>query len=213
MNYLAEQLSLRLVTYNIIATDKRKFYTYGIELLLHDLLIFLMLGVAAVLTHTVFISLIFTISFCVLRSYTGGYHSGTYSGCFFTAVVNYAGFLLFHFFLRDWRFFSGSIMMVIFIPVILKYSPVEHRNNPLTKVEIKKYKKIARILVCIYSTFFIAALRFISIDMAFAASWSISATAVLMLIPIIQNRNGGEKNEETVFDSSGSHGRKSDKTG
>ena len=60
-----------------------------------------------------------------------------------------------------------SIVLMIFIISTLSYTgifilaPIEHRNNPLTLREIKKYKKISRILAGIV---YILTLIFANID-------------------------------------------------
>ena len=69
LKYLAEEISLRLVTNKIITDDKRKYYTYGLELILSDIFIFLIIALVAILTNTVLMSAVYACTFCILRSY------------------------------------------------------------------------------------------------------------------------------------------------
>lgn len=48
---IAEEISLRLVANRVISIEKRKYYTYGIELVLNNLLIFLSITLIGVLTR------------------------------------------------------------------------------------------------------------------------------------------------------------------
>lgn len=48
-NSIAEEISLKLVADKLIPIDKMKYYTYGIELVLNNLLIFLSISVISFL--------------------------------------------------------------------------------------------------------------------------------------------------------------------
>lgn len=196
LEFLAEKLSLKLVTNNIIDENKREYYTYGIELVLNDTMIFLMIGIIAVITNTVLISLIFSISFCCLRAFTGGYHSKSYLGCFCTAFINYISMLI-----LTHLIFSGNyvilecIMMFASVPIILKFSPVENFNSPLDILERKKYRNISYILISLYMLIFIINIKFFPSILSVVIAWSVFSTAALMLFSIILQRKERKINE------------------
>ncbi len=198
LKFLAEELSLRLVADKIITIEKRKYYTYGIELILNDLIIFLMVAIIAAITDTILISAIFSFIYCVLRSFAGGYHSKTYLGCFSTAFVNYSLMLLLNSMLNEWKIPTGIVMMMLSIPIIFILSPVENVNNPLVWKEKKKYKKISSILIGIYSLFFIISVKFLPDEISFVTAWSMFATALLMLRAMIKKTKEEKSNEETI---------------
>lgn len=68
-------LSQRLVERGIIKEEEQEIYQFGIRngmiILLNVLTAFLI----GLITEKLFIVAVFTVSFMVLRSYTGGYHS------------------------------------------------------------------------------------------------------------------------------------------
>lgn len=186
LKFIAEKLSLKLVTNNIIDPDKKKYYTYGLELVLNDTMIFLMIGIIAIITNTVLISFIFSISFCFLRAFTGGYHSKSYLGCFCTAFINYICMLILTnlIFNRN-HMILEYIMMFASIPVILKLSPVENFNSPLDVNEKKKYRKISYLLISLYLLIFIIDITFFHSKFSVVIAWSVFSTAALMLFSII----------------------------
>ncbi len=192
INTLAKALSSGLVSNNIISNEKRKYYVYGIELLLNDLLIFLMIAAIAIITNTIFPTFIFICIFCVLRGYTGGYHSNSYLGCFLTTILNYSFMLLYLFFMDKWVIPVSIVMMVLSVPVMIRYSPLEHANKSLDYSEKKKYNKIATCIIMVDILFFIMSIRLVWIQITAVISWAMFATAILMLLAMIQ-----QKKEET----------------
>ncbi len=210
---LADELSLCLVVNKIIPIEKRKYYTYGIELILSDLLIFLMVISIALITNTFLISILFTFSFCFLRAYTGGYHSKSYAGCCVTAMVNYLLLLIFNFTLGEYRVYAGVVMMITSIPIVWIFSPIKHINHPFNEKEKVKYKKVSRILTIIISILFTISVVFISDQVVFVLAWSIFATSLLMLFAIILNKKEEISNEKAVLRDCGCYGRESNQTG
>ena len=74
-------LSQRLVERGIIKEEEQEIYQFGIRngmiILLNVLTAFLI----GLITEKLFIVAVFTVSFMVLRSYTGGYHSDSLHDC------------------------------------------------------------------------------------------------------------------------------------
>lgn len=189
---LAEEISLCLVTNKIITDDKRKYYTYGFELILSDILIFLILTAVAILTNTGMMSAVFACTFCILRSYSGGYHSKTYAGCFMITISIYSLLLILNTMLNELRTAMGIAMIVVSLPIILKLSPVENINHPIMWRDSKKFKKISTTLAIVFVLIFMASLIYISDEIAFSIAWSLFATAFLMLLSMFFNKKEEE---------------------
>ncbi|WP_077610048.1 accessory gene regulator B family protein [Clostridium sp. Marseille-P2415] len=211
--YIADELSLCLVVNKIIPIEKRKYYTYGIELILNDLLIFIMVISLALITNTIAISILFTFSFCLLRTYTGGYHSKSYARCCVTAMVNYLSLLVFNSVLEEFRLYAGVIMMILSVPVVWIFSPIKHDNHPFNEREKEKYKKVSRILIIIISVFFIISIVSLFDKIVFVLAWSVFATSLLMLLAIILNKKEEISNEKTVLRDFSRYGSDGNQTG
>ena len=185
IGFIADELSLCLVINKIIPIEKRKYYIYGIELILCDLLIFLMIAVVAFITRKVLLSTIFTISFCLLRSYTGGYHCKSYIGCYIATMTNYFLLLIFNTLLSQYKVSAVWIMLIITTPIIWKFSPIKNNNISFDEKEKNKYKKISRKLVVL--VIFLCAISYFLLlhEIAFSFAWTMFSTAFLMLLEII----------------------------
>jgi len=188
LKYLAEEISLRLVTNKIITDDKRKYYTYGLELILSDIFIFLILALVAIITNTVLMSVVFACTFCILRSYSGGYHSKTYAGCFIITLSIYSLLLIFNTILDELRASVGVVLIILSLPIIFKLSPIENINHLIMWRDSRKFKKISTTLAIVYVLIFITSLIYISDEVAFSISWSLFATAFLMMVSILLNK-------------------------
>lgn len=195
--FLAQELSSKLVTNNIIDDSKREYYTYGLELILNDTMIFLMIGFISIITHTIVISFVFSLLFCCLRAFSDGYHSKSYLGCFCTALINYIAMLIItNLIFSKTYIVLENIMIFASTPIILILSPVENINRPLDISEKNKYRNISYILISIYLLIFIIDINFFHSKLSIVIAWSVFSTAVLMLFSIILQRKEIQNHEK-----------------
>lgn len=90
----AKDISLMLIANNIITFENREAYSYGIELFLFKTSLYIIVGVIALITHTLIPSIIFVVSYTLLRQYNGGYHCKTAEMCMIVSILMYLIFLL-----------------------------------------------------------------------------------------------------------------------
>lgn len=196
LRMIAEELSLVMVANKIIPIEDRRYYIYGIELVLNNVLICLFIAAIAIITKTILISIIFSLSFCMLRAYTGGYHSKTYLRCFCISVINYIVMLILNETL-EYKFILSCVFLGISVPLIIKFAPVEHKNKPLSIEQKKRYKRISILILSLITAGFIATCFFSKLDISFAISWATFGVFILLFFPKI-HLNGGKKYENTV---------------
>ena len=144
----ASKITSFLIENKEINQDDYEVYKYGFEVL-----IAFIVNIAIVLS----IGLLFNKIF-----YSGGYHANNYTKCLLIFI------LIFILTINTSSNVDSQIYtLMIFIISTLSYTgifilaPIEHRNNPLTLREIKKYKKISRILAGVV---YILTLIFMEID-------------------------------------------------
>lgn len=152
LHKLAEDISFYLITNNIIDIEDREIYIYGLELLISTLLIsisILILGffIGSFISAVVFLSVHF-----FLKSYTGGYHAKHYYECYIYSIFTYIILIIINCITSDvYKPFIGLILLITSILIIFKFAPIENKNNPKTKEEMAKNKRISRIRVSILS--------------------------------------------------------------
>lgn len=213
---IAEEISLRLVTNRMISIEKRKYYTYGIELVLNDLLVFLSIILIGTLTGKLFVSLIYVLTYCSIRNYVGGYHCKTHMKCYYTTLFLYISMLLFNYYLSDNRLIVSFILIAISIPAISIFAPVDYGNGPINDKDKKSYHVRSIVLIAIAFAGFVLTSVLHQTEISFAISWGIFMVFSLMLISLFSNlsevrrkRDDKEANTQVSFPS----GRKRDQKG
>lgn len=184
LSSIAEEISLRLVADRLIPIDKMKYYTYGIELVLNNFLIFLTIAVISLLTDKIFISFVYILTYCPIRNYVGGYHCKTYQKCYLTTLILYVSMLFFNQYLSTNRLTISFILFAITIPAILILSPVDYGNGAISKDERKTYRQKSAMLIAIAIVGFVLAIVLQHTEIAFAISWGIFIVFILMLLSV-----------------------------
>lgn len=180
---LAESVATLLAANRIIDIDQQECYSYGLELFLFKSTLYIIILIISLLTNTFLISLIFTVSYLLLRQYTGGYHCKTAEACMITSVFIYVLMLL----LYNTEICTYSLLLIaldiISYLVILINAPIENENNPLEISEMKSYRTVS-IIVSSVLLVLCAVLHFFGLyNYIFPISFAMTADAVLIITP------------------------------
>lgn len=187
----ADRLSLLLTANNIISSEKTEVYSYGMELFIFKGALYFIVIIISLLTQSFITSLIFVISYTLLRQYSGGYHCKTAGRCLIVSICIYAILILiFKFSFEQLDNILIALSWISIIPIII-FSPIESMNNPLTILEKKKYRVISIWLGIVFLTIS-TLLYYFDIDYAFyPISYTLTVDAVLIISA--QRRNKNEK--------------------
>lgn len=181
---IADDLAIMLVEKKIIKPENREFYFYGLQLAISKLFFFLVILIISLFTKTFFVSMAFVFMYSAIRQFSGGYHCRSEVSCFFVSILLYLIMLLFY----DIDIHEGRIFLCVaaFVSVILIliFSPVEHKNKPLSIDERKKYGIISRIVAVILAiTMCVSLLLYINI-LLYSSSYALTADAVLIILAL-----------------------------
>lgn len=142
LTHLARRISSFFISKGTIREDERQIYDYCFEIMLSTILNFCSVMVIAIITQTVFLTLCYIVGFMIIRATAGGYHAETHMACFMILIVSYAIYLVILLNL------SNKIISVLTISIcvisalmVIVLAPVENHNKPLTKTEVKEFKK------------------------------------------------------------------------
>lgn len=145
---IAEYITNRWMNHNVIRTEEREVYQFGIKQLLE----FLFSGLAVIGLGIVFSELagclIFSATFISLRMYAGGYHASTPIRCFVMTVFVTAASLSAIKYL-DISVLCCVVVLILSAGVILRLSPVESSNKWLDNIERAVYRKKCGRIWCI----------------------------------------------------------------
>lgn len=179
-------LSQRLIERGIIKEEEQEIYQFGIRngmiILLNVLTAFLI----GLITERLLIVAVFTVSFMVLRSYTGGYHSDSRIFCYIGSnLVLFIPVYTENLFVKT----EDSILCIVLaiaVSIIMVFSPMHSKNRKLDKAEQKHFGKRSRAITMV-QLIILGILWYGELtSYTYAIYSSICITAVFMLIGKVQ---------------------------
>lgn len=199
---VSESIAGLLIANDIVSDENRDAYIYGLELLIPQILFYIGLLVISLFTKTLLLSLLFVVTYKVLRQYTGGFHCKSAEACLVVSVLIYLILLLlfyFHSTIVDMLLITASI---IASAIIFRFSPIEDKNKLLDDIEKRKCRRLS-IIVAITAISLTVISFFLNFkEIFYAIAWSLSADAVLILFTKRRRFN----DEKDDFENSSSNG-------
>ena len=141
---VAEKMTDRLVSAELIRPEDSSLYQYGLQQGLFMLLNFLTTIVVGLLFQMLWQSILFSLVYMPLRMNAGGYHARTPLRCYvFSTALIFAALSVIRLAVQS-RLIC-AIMAVAGAAVIFALAPVGDANKPLDEIEQKVYRKRARL--------------------------------------------------------------------
>lgn len=138
-----------LVKYNIDNNDF-DIYTYGVFMFISFLYYVILSCILGIVFNCLFESLLFSLSFQLVRKYAGGYHAKTEKFCLIltssSCVMSTVMIKLFQITGIGTLVFILTLGFVIFSCVMV---PIDTPENPLAEVEVMHYRKISIIIILV----------------------------------------------------------------
>lgn len=130
-------------------TDNYELYEYAIYIILSSAFHMATVIVLGLVFNLLTESLVFYLSFIVIRKFAGGYHAKTPVRCYLSSFASNIIILC----LVKWLSSINTLFIFIFIifellcvVLILLISPLDTENNPLTGQEKKMYRMLTSII-------------------------------------------------------------------
>lgn len=182
--YLADDLAILLAEKKIIKSENREFYFYGLQLAISKLFFFLVILTISLFTKTFLVSMAFVFMYSAIRQFTGGHHCRSEVSCFFVSILLYlVMILLYDVDIYEVKTFLCVTAAVSFL-LIMIFSPVEHKNKPLSVDERKKYGRISKVIAIILAIT-VGISMWLNINILFySSSYALTADAVLLIIAL-----------------------------
>lgn len=117
LNYLSRSITDFLLLKEIIKTEEKEIYIYGVQLIISSIINFLICIITSLLFGELLNGLIFFVAFSSLRKFTGGFHSRCLLICniVFTMIVLYK-FLFFVVYIHEYHLIkcyqSSAILLI-----------------------------------------------------------------------------------------------------
>lgn len=182
-----------------VSSEQKEILVYGYTLFLENVYKTIILLIIALITKTLWETLLIIGSFALLRNFSGGIHCRSSTGCTLGMIgVWIAGLIV----SRIEIPLPALIMMAVIIAwTILRYAPQSTRNNPIQAGAVWKQKRIGSI--CVMTGLLSAGLicgiwlKRPEITNMILTSMYIEAFSILLLVEKEERQN-----EETGFEES-----------
>lgn len=140
---ISKSIAVRLEKRSVIENSEIELYEYGLFVLLSNIFFFFISIICGAIYRTTMESILFYITFSLLRRYAGGIHATSENICFVSTTIS---MIICNGLIKLFIFFEVKqivlFVMVIAAAFIAVLSPLDSANKPLTSEEKKHYKKI-----------------------------------------------------------------------
>lgn len=186
LNRIASKITVKMIRQGIFTEEMYDIYVYGFQLVLSFLLsvaVMLLIGVAS---NRVLNTILFLVVFVTLRSFTGGYHANTYGVCFLVTISVFVATLLLSEYI-DINWLSYFLLIIVGLPILYIWAPVEHYNKPLDNDDKARCKMISIIL---FLSFNIVGMFFTIVNASLGAVMFFTLVTDLFLL-FVKSKEGG----------------------
>lgn len=192
---IADDLAILLAEKKIIKPENREFYFYGLQLAITKLFFFLVILTISLFTKTFLVSMAFVFMYSAIRQFTGGHHCRSEVSCFFVSILLYLIMILFY----DINMYGGKLFLcvtaAISVFLVMIFSPIEHKNKPLSVDERKKYGRISKVIAVILAIT-VGVSVWLNINVLFySSSYALTADAVLLIIALKEVKHNEQDSE------------------
>lgn len=192
MKKLSEVIIEKMKDSNSLTEDE-EIVQYGLDIIIDKTIFIFVVIIVGFLSNCLLESIIFAITFAMLRQYAGGYHAETKRKCFLLSFLTIIAALCVIRFAEGYQMLMRALFIICLISSLYIFltAPMETANKKFDEDEIRVYGRKARIITVIIITAVIILYLINFKKLACTAATSIVVEAYLMLKGFIQNcRNG-----------------------
>ena len=172
-----------LVKTQIVSKQDVPIYQYGLKMLLLKVVYIASFIIYALLVGALKETILFLITYSLLRSYSGGYHASSILKCYIVSLSTVISNSVLC------NLFKADIVLLILSSIfIFLFSPVDNHEKQLDNLEKKVYGYRAKIcVVCCFTLFIVFNMLNITQTMAIAVNNAVVLESVMMILGMIKN--------------------------
>ena len=145
---LAEHTTDYFIGKKLINESERDIYVYSFEVLVSDLVYFMIAFLTALISGTLIETLLFFLGFFSIRRFAGGFHAGSYKRCHLLFWLNQVMMVIL---LRITDFSMISMLILILYAAslfsVFSLAPIANKNKPFTESEAKRFGLLSRVMI------------------------------------------------------------------
>lgn len=191
---LAERVAYFFVEKNIIRLEEKEVYAYGYEIMLSEIVNWIITIIIAVITGTIIETFIYMLAFMRLRGAVGGFHANSHMGCIIISALVYILCLyIIYQTPMDIYWILVGVGLILHMELVVTIAPVAHPNKPfINEWEYLKFRKKSCRLSFIYSgiciMFFLSSLQVLKVY-SYCILLGMLSASISMLVEYIRQKH------------------------
>ena len=136
---------------NRLSQEQVEVCAYGLEVLLSDCIVLSITLFIALVVNALIYTVLLLSTFILLRSQTGGFHASSHLRCNSIYFIAYILAIITIKYMPDSAIvYSVLVLGLVALLAVLRYSPLEHPNKPVSSKKKVKYRKTSIIFAVVF---------------------------------------------------------------
>jgi len=166
----------------LISQEDKDIYLFGIEIALLKFIHYSSMLIIGACFGMILHTIIFIVSYAVLREYAGGYHANTRMHCYLISwVIMISALLIIKLCPTKIMLWVSLFSLISAYILIFLMAPIGNTNKPLDPLEQDHYRALARI-VATAETIIALLLLFINLQLSLTIALSLIFTSIMLIL-------------------------------
>lgn len=180
---LSHLITQNLLKRKVISDEEEELYDYGLFMMISYVVFFIVAMLFGVALHIPFSSLLFYISFCLIRNYAGGIHANSEIKCdIITTVSIFISELFIKFLINFDLVVLAFIMLIVSSICLCAVKPVATAQKEVSQQERTKFHKTVIVLTILSLIITIIGLFLKRYNILMSLSVGLSLANVLLIL-------------------------------
>lgn len=185
MKHLVQGITTWLIEQKAILEEEQEIYEYSVRTFLITIISVVTGIVIGTLVDGFLYSIVFVISFLLLRKYSGGYHAKSFGRCMCYSCILLVGIFSVA---KNLHCLNGVIVItIVSVASLCYFSPIASEERALSEAEKQENKRCVRSILFVYGLIILGSLLLGQETCVIRLSLGIILTAVLQFPCICKN--------------------------
>lgn len=194
---LSNFITQNLLKRKTISDDEKELYDYGLFMMLSYIVFFLISILFGIVLNIPYSSILFYITFCLIRNFAGGAHANTEIKCdIITTLSIFTSEILIKIFV-EYSFVSiAFVMQLIFSICLCVIKPVATSQKEISQQEKLHFHKKVVLLTVLALIISVASMTLGVYNIAFSISVGLSLASILLMIGKLKQKLSRKNNDK-----------------
>jgi len=196
INKLSLLLANKLCRDGRIDTDEIDLYSYGLFVLISQILLLSVTLIFGLILSCAFESMVFYVSFQSIRKFAGGYHASTETRCEIMSTLSILVSVVLIRLSNTYSYQSVLLILTLFSAVCIFIAcPLDTPEKPLSEKEFKQFRKISQMILLVITIVVFFSAVFKITFLLYPTCLSLILESILLIAGKIKQSNLKDKDD------------------